>query len=85
MVSNIVKKNAPVPVAAVRAPAPAPRELNPREEAVGEASEGVTALEGVELNDEEALGHQMQKQVADMVATDPDAAATLVKRWLNRG
>ena len=85
MVSNIVKKNAPVPVAAVKAPVAVAKDLMTHEEAVGEASEGVTALEGVELNDEEAHGHQMQKQVADMVATDPDAAATLVKRWLNRG
>ncbi len=85
MVSNIVKKNAPVPVVAVKAPVQAPKELITREEAVGEASESVTTLEGVELNDEEAHGHQMQKQVAEMVATDPDAAASLVKRWLNHG
>ena len=84
MVSNIVKKNAPVPIIAVKPPPAEPRELNMSEEAVGEAGEGVTTLEAVELNDEEARGHQMQKQVAEMVSTDPDAAATLVKRWLNR-
>ncbi|MFI5377766.1 MAG: flagellar M-ring protein FliF C-terminal domain-containing protein [Tepidisphaerales bacterium] len=84
MVSNIVKKNAPVPVAVVKAPVVEPRELDTREAAIGEAVEGIAALEAVELNEDEARGHQMQKQVADMVSSDPDAAASLIKRWLNR-
>ena len=47
MVSNIVKKNSPVPVVAEQAPPVEPRELNVREEAVGEAGEGVVLEPGM--------------------------------------
>jgi flagellar biosynthesis/type III secretory pathway M-ring protein FliF/YscJ len=85
MVSNMVKKSTPAPAAPMAAPKPPiePMSLDSVDSPVGEAHEGVTALEGIELNDEEAKGHQMQQQVTDMVSSDPQSAADLVKRWLN--
>ncbi len=84
MVSNIVKKSAPTPVVAAKLPVVDTQPLDTREPPIGEAVEGNAALEAVELNDDEARGHQMQKQVAELVSTDPETAASLVKRWLNR-
>ncbi len=41
-------------------------------------------LAGMELDEEAVRTQQMLDQVSTMVHEDPDAAATLVKRWLNR-
>ena len=86
MVSNIVKKGTPVPVLAV-APAPVkmgPVTLSSGEEAVGEASEGNPLLDGMELDEDSVKAQQMLSQVGSLVDENPEAAAGLVKRWLNR-
>lgn len=42
------------------------------------------ALEAVELDDEAMQAQQVVEQVSTMVKQDPDAAAAMIKRWLNR-
>ena len=90
MVSNMVKKGSATPapalamatggVVAARGPSPLPG----REEAVGEAVEGDPLMEGMELDEESAKAQQMINQVSALVEENPDAAANLVKRWMNR-
>ena len=92
MVSNMVKKGSPIPAAAMataggigigmtpRSPSPLPG----REEAVGEAMEGDPLLDGMELDEDSAKAQQMLNQVSALVEENPDAAANLVKRWMNR-
>jgi flagellar M-ring protein FliF len=86
MVSNIVRKSTPTPVLAIPdAPAAAMAgPLGGREEPVGEAREGAPALDGMELDEDSARAQQILAQVSDLVGENPDAAANLVKRWLNR-
>jgi flagellar biosynthesis/type III secretory pathway M-ring protein FliF/YscJ len=85
MVSMMVKKGTPIPVAA---PLPAvednPQTLNGNETIVGSAPEKNAALDGMELDEETVKAQQTLEQVQQMVQTNPDAAASLVKRWLNR-
>ena len=50
----------------------------------GEVSEGDRTLDGMELDDDAVKTQQVVEQVSAMVAENPDAAANLVKRWLNR-
>jgi flagellar biosynthesis/type III secretory pathway M-ring protein FliF/YscJ len=50
----------------------------------GEVSEGDKTMEGMELDDEAVRTQQVIEQVSNMVSENPDAAANLVKRWLNR-
>jgi flagellar M-ring protein FliF len=42
------------------------------------------AMDGMELDDDAMKSQQVVEQVTSMVKENPDAAATLVKRWLNR-
>lgn len=86
MVSNIVKKSTPTPAISM-AEAPAAAMAGPlggREEAVGEAVEGRPTLDGMELDEDSARAQQILTQVSDLVGENPEAAANLVKRWLNR-
>ena len=90
MVSNMVKKGSPTPapmMATVGGIGMAPRSPSPlpgREEAVGEAMEGDPLLDGMELDEDSAKAQQMLNQVSALVEENPDAAANLVKRWMNR-
>jgi flagellar biosynthesis/type III secretory pathway M-ring protein FliF/YscJ len=45
---------------------------------------GQTAMDGMELDDDAIKSQQVVEQVTNMVKENPDAAASLVKRWLNR-
>jgi flagellar biosynthesis/type III secretory pathway M-ring protein FliF/YscJ len=89
MVSMMVKKGGATPVA-VAAPAAAEvapddtQMLNGNETVVGSASEKNASLDGMELDEETVKAQQTLEQVQQMVQTNPDAAASLVKRWLNR-
>jgi flagellar biosynthesis/type III secretory pathway M-ring protein FliF/YscJ len=89
MVSNMVRKGSSAPTPAVATahgmmPRPATVALPGREEAVGEAVEGDPLMEGMELDEESAKAQQMLNQVSELVEENPDAAANLVKRWMNR-
>jgi len=87
MASMMVRKGAPVAVPlAAKPPAPAgpPAVLEAGEPLAGEAGEGNPLLDGMELNEDAVRAQQMVDQVSTMVKENPDAAANLVKRWLNR-
>jgi flagellar biosynthesis/type III secretory pathway M-ring protein FliF/YscJ len=91
MVSNMVKKSSgprPAPAMAMAmAHGAAPRGPSPlqgREEAVGEAMEGDPLMDGMELDEESAKAQQTLNQVSAMVEENPEGAANLVKRWMNR-
>jgi flagellar biosynthesis/type III secretory pathway M-ring protein FliF/YscJ len=88
MASMMVRKGQPAPVPAVpapQAPTPGPAPvLMAGEPLAGEAGSGDALLDGMELNEDAIKAQQMVDQVSTMVRENPDAAATLVKRWLNR-
>jgi flagellar biosynthesis/type III secretory pathway M-ring protein FliF/YscJ len=84
MVAMMVRKSAPAPIIAAPielAEAPA---LSGGEDIAGEAVEGNPMLDGMELDEDAIKAQQMVEQVSTMVKENPDAAANLVKRWLNR-
>ncbi len=54
------------------------------EDIAGEVGEGSALLDGMELDQDTIKAQQMVEQVATMVKENPDGAANLVKRWLNR-
>jgi flagellar biosynthesis/type III secretory pathway M-ring protein FliF/YscJ len=90
MVSTIVRKGTPAPAVAV-APRPrltdarpGPTVLDGREPVAGEVGEGGAMLDAMELDEESVKTQQMLDQVSTLVTENPDAAASLVKRWLNR-
>jgi flagellar biosynthesis/type III secretory pathway M-ring protein FliF/YscJ len=89
MASMMVRKGQPAPVPALPAaqqlPVPGPTPiLMAGEPLAGEAGSGDALLDGMELNEDAIKAQQMVDQVSTMVRENPDAAATLVKRWLNR-
>lgn len=85
MVLMMVRKGAPMPaVAAAPVENRIPPQLVGREGLAGEASEGDPMLDGMELDDEAVRAQQVIGQVQNLVKENPDAAAQLVKRWLNR-
>ncbi|HET6251156.1 MAG TPA: hypothetical protein VFE47_25970 [Tepidisphaeraceae bacterium] len=96
MVSMVVKKGTPAPAVAFAAGgggssaspgapgAPNSSLIDVGGEVVGEVGTAVTTLDGMELDDEALRTQQMLDQVSSLVKENPDSAATLVKRWLNR-
>jgi flagellar M-ring protein FliF len=85
MMSSMVKKGAPVPVMASEPEPEGPAvQLAGGEEVVGEAGDGETILGGMELDEDSAKTQQMLGQVSDLVKENPDAAANLIKRWMNK-
>ena len=58
--------------------------LNGNEAVVGSAAEDNASLDGMELDQEAVKAQRMVDQVQQMVEANPDSAANLVKRWLNR-
>jgi flagellar biosynthesis/type III secretory pathway M-ring protein FliF/YscJ len=49
-----------------------------------EVGEGGQTLDGVELDEESLRNQQVLEQVSTLVKDNPDAAANLIKRWMNR-
>jgi flagellar biosynthesis/type III secretory pathway M-ring protein FliF/YscJ len=88
MVMMMVRKSAPVPLPAEAAEEEEEKgpttKLKPESMVAGEVSEGDRTLDGMELDDEAVKTQQVVEQVSAMVAENPDGAANLVKRWLNR-
>jgi flagellar biosynthesis/type III secretory pathway M-ring protein FliF/YscJ len=85
MVSMMVRKGNPLPAAAAIAMPTMPMPvLDASESLAGEVSEGKQMLDAMELDDDAVRAQQMLDQVSSMVEENPDAAAGLVKRWLNR-
>ena len=86
MVSMMVRRGATASVALAGATAPqAPMPvLDASEQLAGEVSEGKSMLDAMELDEDAVRAQQMVEQVASMVEDNPDAAASLVKRWMSR-
>jgi flagellar biosynthesis/type III secretory pathway M-ring protein FliF/YscJ len=86
MVSMMVRKGSPgaVAVAGGAAPATPMPVLDASEALAGEVSEGKSMLDAMELDEDAVRAQQMVDQVAAMVEDNPDAAASLVKRWMSR-
>ncbi len=84
MVLMMVRRSAPTPVVQAPAePAQTPQ-LVSGEHLAGEVGEVDPMLDGMELDEDAVRAQQMIGQVATLVKENPDAAAQLVKRWLNR-
>lgn len=60
-------------------PAPLPTTLD----LVGEAGEGDTAIEGIEIDDSALRSKKMLEQVSELIKKDPGHAATLFNRWIS--
>jgi flagellar biosynthesis/type III secretory pathway M-ring protein FliF/YscJ len=89
MVSSMVKKSAPAVQLATGGAGgaiepPDPVHLSGTEPIAGQVAEGGNLLDGMELDEDAIRAQQMVDQVTTMVQENPDAAANLVKRWLNR-
>lgn len=86
MVSMMVRKGSPgaLAVAGGAAPATPMPVLDASEALAGEVSEGKSMLDAMELDEDAVRAQQMVDQVAAMVEDNPDAAASLVKRWMSR-
>jgi flagellar biosynthesis/type III secretory pathway M-ring protein FliF/YscJ len=84
MVSMMVRKSTPAPIIAAAA---LPREtphLDAGAEIAGFVGEGNPMLDAMELDEDAVRTQQMLDQVSTMVGENPEGAANLVKRWLNR-
>ena len=86
MAAMMVRKGTPatVPASAMQQAPPTPPTLLSGETLAGEATSGGALLDGMELNEDTIKAQQMVEQVSTLVRENPDAAASLVKRWLNR-
>ncbi len=84
MMSSMVRKSTPAPVAPQAPVEEAPQILTAGDALAGEAAFSNTTLDGMELDEEAVRSQQMLDQVTTMVKENPEGAATLVKRWLNR-
>ncbi len=59
-----------------------PPALESGAEVVGEADEGATAMEGLELRDDELRVKKMLETIGDLVKNKPADAAGLLSRWM---
>jgi flagellar biosynthesis/type III secretory pathway M-ring protein FliF/YscJ len=84
MVTMMVRKSAPPVAVAPPAQAGPPPSLVAGEALAGEAGEGNPLLDGMEMDEDTIRTQQMVEQVSTMVKENPDAAASLMKRWLHR-
>ena len=94
MVSMMVRKGGPAPVALAGGPgfgggagvleAHETPIYNGDDEIAAVVGGGQNTMDGMELDDEALKSQQVVEQVTTMVKENPDAAASLVKRWLNR-
>jgi len=88
LASMMVRKGVPSPIPAIAAASAPPAGPAPvlmaGEPLAGEAASNDPALDGMELNEDAVRAQQMVDQVSTMVRENPDGAAALVKRWLNR-
>jgi flagellar biosynthesis/type III secretory pathway M-ring protein FliF/YscJ len=84
MMSSMVKKATPAPVVALPPEDESPAILNAGEGLAGEVGTTDATLDGMEMDEDAIKTQQMLDQVSTMVKENPDGAAALVKRWLNR-
>lgn len=91
MVSSLVKKGVATPVmpgatgiTSSETPANASTLLGSGEMMVGEVAGGDASLDAMELDEETIRAQQVVEQVSKLVKENPDSAASMVKRWMNR-
>jgi flagellar biosynthesis/type III secretory pathway M-ring protein FliF/YscJ len=84
MVTMMMRRGAPVPVIAPTPELSEAPALASGEDVAGEVGEGGSMLDGMELDEDAIKAQQMLDQVATLVQENPDGAANLVKRWLNK-
>jgi flagellar biosynthesis/type III secretory pathway M-ring protein FliF/YscJ len=84
MLSSVVKKGSPAPAVAGPMELKEAPVLVTEEDIAGEAGERSPTLDGMELDEDAIKAQTMLEQVTTMVKENPDSAAQLVKRWLNR-
>jgi flagellar biosynthesis/type III secretory pathway M-ring protein FliF/YscJ len=84
MAMMMVRRGTPTTIITPPQIAMEPRILEASEPLAGEASPGNPLLDGMELDADAVRAQQMVDQVSTMVKENPEAAANLVKRWLNR-
>jgi flagellar biosynthesis/type III secretory pathway M-ring protein FliF/YscJ len=84
MVSAMVRRGAAPPVPGANGESRTPPRLAAGEAIAGVVGDGDGMLDGMELDEDAIKAQQMLQQVQTMVKDNPDAAANLVKRWLNR-
>jgi flagellar M-ring protein FliF len=77
----IRKANQPTPIPDAAELAGLPPMLGDGE-AEGEAAEDESALDGMELDEEQYQMRQLNEQVAELVRNKPEEAATLLKMWI---
>jgi len=59
-----------------------PRELDENDEIIGEAIEADSALDGLELSDDDMRQRSIAEQVGQLVADNPNDAARLLGKWI---
>jgi flagellar biosynthesis/type III secretory pathway M-ring protein FliF/YscJ len=84
MVMSMVRKGTVTPVIAPPVELSEVVPLATDENIAGEAGEGAAMLDGMELDDDTIKAQQMVQQVSTMVKENPEGAASLVRRWLER-
>jgi flagellar biosynthesis/type III secretory pathway M-ring protein FliF/YscJ len=78
-----VRKGTPAPVVIAKQDRVIPQ-ASSAQDLPTEVNEGLQTMDGMEVDDDSIRTQQMIGQVSNMVKENPDGAANLVKRWLNR-
>jgi flagellar biosynthesis/type III secretory pathway M-ring protein FliF/YscJ len=60
-----------------------PPALETKTDLIGEADESDTPLAGIELGEGEVRTQKLMEQVTDLVKTNPEGAAKLIRRWVS--
>ncbi len=84
MLMMMVRKGAAAPLVMPVAEVQMPHNLDTMSELAGIVGDGDPMLDGMELDEDAVKAQHMLSQVQTMVKENPDGAANLVKRWLNR-
>ena len=84
MVSMMVRKGTPAPIIVPKPERSSASATLTTEAIAAEANEGLQSMDGMEVDDDSVRTQQMIGQVSSMVKENPEGAASLVKRWLNR-
>ncbi len=59
-----------------------PPSLTTKTDLVGEADESETAIEGIEVGDEEIKAGKLREQVSDLIKKSPETAVAMLNRWV---
>lgn len=84
MLMMMVRKGSSTPLVVPAGEVQIPQNLDTMGELAGIVGDGDPMLDGMELDEDAVKAQHMVSQVQNMVKENPDGAANLVKRWLNR-